>query len=483
MYTEQRAAEPVPILQAPRPAAYKRLWVAGALLAWYLSNDWLLPLCIGLLWFAWQYLRSAEGPPVLALAFSFQWLQVASGLAYNAITGRPLLTFTDCDYRPMVLIGAGCLGSLALGLKWGLKLGGSESPAPDRPAFAFSFRQTLTLYIAAVGFSGLVQELAWLIPSLTQGILVLTFCRFAFLFLLFRRLVYPKIEWRWFLLLLFGEVLLGFTGYFAGFRESVIIAALALVEIFEWRKPEHWAGLTLLAVLLGTMGLLWTGIKGEYRSALDEGVVDESRSERLRLVTTLGSSWGRGQSILLDLDRMIDRLWAVYYPALAVSRVPAEVPHSNGAFFLQGLTHVITPRAFFPNKAPLLSDSEKVRRYSGVQVAGEEEGTSIAFGYAAEFYVDFGLPWMFLPVLGFGCFMGWAYQKLLHLIVHRDVAIGLVTVIFWLSLYSFERSWARTIGLTLTIMIFLGGAGFAMDRLLLGRRKTPLSFNPDLSNR
>jgi hypothetical protein len=45
-----------------------------------------------------------------------------------------------------------------------------------------------------------------------------------------------------------------------------------------------------------------------------------------------------------------------------------------------------------------------------VWVAGPESGTSIAFGYAAESYVDFGIPWMFLPVAAYGALMGVAYR-------------------------------------------------------------------------
>lgn len=63
---------------------------------------------------------------------------------------------------------------------------------------------------------------------------------------------------------------------------------------------------------------------------------------------------------------------------------------------------VVTPRILFPDKGALLSDSEMVRTYSGVFVAGAEQGTSIAFGYAAEAYLDFGLPSMFVPSFLFG---------------------------------------------------------------------------------
>ncbi len=147
-------------------------------------------------------------------------------------------------------------------------------------------------------------------------------------------------------------------------------------------------------------------------------------------------------------------------------------PHEDGEILWAAVVHVLTPRLLFPDKPPVESDSEKVRRYTGVWVAGIEENTSIAFGYAAESYVDFGVPLMFLPVLAYGFLMGMAYHGLYRLIRHRELAIASVTVIFWLSLYLFERSWANMLGLSLTLIVYLGGVTFLVDRLLRGRAVT-----------
>ena len=88
------------------------------------------------------------------------------------------------------------------------------------------------------------------------------------------------------------------------------------------------------------------------------------------------------------------------------------------------LTHIMSPRVFYTKKRGLVSDSELVRKYAGVFVAGEKENTNIAFGYAAESYVDFGVPLMFLPVFIYGLMMGITYQGFLRIIRHRDLAIG-----------------------------------------------------------
>ena len=100
-------------------------------------------------------------------------------------------------------------------------------------------------------------------------------------------------------------------------------------------------------------------------------------------------------------------------------------------------------------------------------VAGDEAGTTIAFGYAAESYLDFGLPWMFLPVFGFALVMGVMYRAVARSIKHRELLVAYTTVTFWFALFLFERSWARTLGEALGLLIYVGGPMVLLDRFLL----------------
>jgi hypothetical protein len=81
-------------------------------------------------------------------------------------------------------------------------------------------------------------------------------------------------------------------------------------------------------------------------------------------------------------------------------------------------------------------------------------------------YIDFGLPMMFLPIFGFGCLMGAAYGWFERTIRHRELSVAVLTVIFWLSLYLFERSSANIIGFALSYMVYLGVPAIALDRFL-----------------
>ena len=73
---------------------------------------------------------------------------------------------------------------------------------------------------------------------------------------------------------------------------------------------------------------------------------------------------------------------------------------------------------------------------------------------------------MFVPVLLFAIFMGAAYRFLLRMILHREISAAVVTVIFWMSLYAANKSWAKLLGLSLTLLVYLGGFTFLIDRYL-----------------
>ena len=131
-----------------------------------------------------------------------------------------------------------------------------------------------------------------------------------------------------------------------------------------------------------------------------------------------------------------------------------------------------------------MSDSDMVRKYAGVAVAGREHGTSIAFGYAGESYIDFGVPLMFAPVFAFGLFIGFCYALFRQLIWHRELFVAFGTVAFWLSVYLFERSWATMLGQSVGFMVYLGVPTVLLDRFMMvrvaaqkERKDTPLLFD------
>ena len=431
------------------------------------ANDMLAGASLVVLWFIWKYLRHEGGIPVLAAALTFQWMQVTIGVWYFAATGRRLDTMELSDYRPMVLIGIGCVASLAVGIRTGIHLMKRLGASPhDDQSIAIEWPALILVYVAATVLQGGMQWLAYQIPELTQPILALRFVRLATLFLVVHRLTSPVLQWYWILVIVGVEVVLGVTGYFAGFREPLVMVAISLYEAFNPRRVTHWVFTAAVACLAAALAVMWMNVRRDYRESFEDESFAASRQAQLDRMQLLASTWFNETHDAAEFDKVVDRLWTVYYPALAVSRVPAILPHTDGKLMMQALQHIFNPRLFFPTKAELQSDSEMVRKYSGVYVAGAETGTSIAFGYSAESYIDYGIPWMFVPSLFYGLMMGLAFQYLVTHIGHHELRAGLLAVVFWLSLYLFERSWVKTLGLAGTLLIYLGGPALFFDYFL-----------------
>ena len=446
----------------------KKFVILAGLIGWLVFNDWMMGASLAVLVLGWAMLQPEEGPPVLALAFSMQWVSVCCGMFYIAITDRPLEATIHSDYRTMVAIGLGWLLAMIAGLNIGRKLIDLMGP-PDglRPASALTFKTLLMVYAAGTIFVGAVTSAAWDYPGLVQAILALTYLRLGLLYLVFRRLVADN-NWPYLAALMAVEIVLGITGYYAGFREPLIMAALAFLEFFDRRNVRHWLTITALVVLMAGLGLAWISVRVEYRRRyMSEETFSENRGARIEALKLAINDWTKQSAgnFYQDMDAFVDRMWTIYYPALAVSRVPEIIPHTNGKLMLETLQYVFEPRLFFPDKPEIQSDSNMVRKYSGVMVAGDEASTDIAFGYAAESYIDYGVPMMFVPMVVWSAFIGAVYFGILRVFRHRDVAISVSTVIAWLSLYLFERSWAKTIGLGGTMLIYAGGLSYVLDRL------------------
>ena len=443
------------------------------LIAVYWTGYWIAGLAVAVLLLVWRLLSIGEGPPVLALALTYQWMQVTIGLFYWRLTGVELEAFYTTDWQRMMLIGLAWVALLAVSIFYGIVLTRRRITPPEQaPARALSDKIVWGAYVASLALTGIIQELAWDYPMFTQAILAITFSHLGLLFVLTRRFTRPTFQWEKLAGLMVIEVAVGFTGYFAGFREPLIMCVIAIFEVFNRRDVRHWAFAGVLALILAVSSIVWISVRGQLRQEIDDEVLSASRVERFDRARTLTSGLAsEGASDYADATTtLIDRLWAIKYPAMAIERVPALVPHTNGEMMRTALVHIITPRFLYPDKPDLVSDSELVRKYAGVKVAGLESNTSIAFGYVAESYVDYGLPWMCIPVIIFGLLVGVTFQMWLSVIQHRDLAIALNTVTYWLALYLFERSWAKMLGLTITLMVYLGGLVYLVDQWLLMRR-------------
>ena len=445
----------------------------GALFIYLVADDWLPAVSLVILWLCLKMVSTQDGVFALPLAVTFQWSNVVLGVFYLGLTGRSVPAIDLSDWRPMVVIGLGCVLALSAGIRLGFMFRKRPDPREARPVYAFGYHSVVVAYVLSIFIEGSLTAVAGDYPTIRQFIVTMNTVRLGVLYLLFRRLCSGD-EPRWGAIVgvVAIEVVLGITGFFAGFREPIVLAVLAILEIFDRRNTRHWIAIGVAVGGVSMLGLVWMGIRNDYRREyIDVDQFQVSRNARVNRVGDLTQNFLQNDptNIWKTADALVDRMWTIYYPALAVARIPSAMPHTDGALLSAALIHVVTPRVFFPSKAQLESDSDEVRKYANVAVAGREVNTSIAFGYSAESYVDFGVPLMFLPVFVFGVFIGAMYALFRSLLWHRELFVAFGTVAFWLSVYLFERSWATMLGTTVGLMVYIGAPLVLLDRFLLVR--------------
>jgi hypothetical protein len=468
---------------AGTPAGSPPPWlIALALVAGVVVWHWTAPLAVLLLWAIWHYPRRLGGAPVASLALTYQWIQATSGLFFFGILDHDVLksysfpsTYPPTDVRLMIALALASIAVLLVGVVVGQRDSIRHLGRQRTGTHRIGLLPLWIVFVALLLASGALQRLAWSLGGLTQVILTLNLVRMAVLFMLFRRLLHPRVHAPAVALLIIAELVVGVSGFFADFLRSQIMLALAIAERFDVQRRRHWAMAIAAGLVLVASTTVWTAVKTEYRSQV-RADMEFAGSGQDRVSFVFGQARdavGRGAAALDPAFRqLVNRSWAVYLPAHALERVPAVTPHENGRILWSAIQNILMPRIVFTDKPEMPSSSELVRKYSGVWVAGREMQTSYAFGYAIESYVDFGLPFMFIPILLFGLAIGFVHRKLMTGLADPEIAAAAAAVIVWRALYLFEESWIMKIGNSITTFIVVAGCAWLADYLLRQRSAT-----------
>src|SRR5688572_14886324 len=194
------AASAVPLVAARTgraPALPRQLRDLGALalisVFGLLAGDWVASLGLAVLFAGWKYLTREPGPPIVAAAFSLQWLQVMVAMVYVSISGRQIGEMREADYAPMMLIGLACVVALFGGFYFAAGFRQWKRYKVEQPSvLPWSMKQIMMVYLATVAGSGILQDFAWSTPGLTQPLLVFSRVRYVFLYFLITRLIRNK---------------------------------------------------------------------------------------------------------------------------------------------------------------------------------------------------------------------------------------------------------------------------------------------------
>ncbi len=372
----------------------------------------LIPLPFLFKWF-WRQ----NEPSIFLFAFLFQWISITIKVFYSNFQGKEFTTLHEFTENIQLAFLLNIYGLLFFGL--GIYLVIKDIPVRidefKKELLKYDTKALIIIYLIFLFIINFMFKLRYVVPGLFQGVVALSQIKLGFIFLLFYISYYKKqyISIVWFIFLI--EIASGFLSFFSNFKEIIIILFISYLA-FRGNLKSKEIVVSFVIIFIGFyFGLLWTGIKGEYRFFLAGGersqqvVVDKQAAadKFIQLVT----SFDFDEDGEIALEALIDRVSYIDHFSASLGYVPAFVPHENGKVWGQAITHVVTPRLFFPNK-PAIDDSQHLMKYTGMVVADASMGTSISLGYMGDSYVDFGPVFMVVPLFLLGLFIGYIYKNL-----------------------------------------------------------------------
>jgi hypothetical protein len=392
-------------------------------------------------------------PPILLVAFGVQWLQVSLPAFQANLLGVYVNRTADiagANIEQATIVSAIGLALLAAGMRLGT---GRRNPqyvflareiASQYPIMSF-FR----IYVLAFAGAFAAESAGWIVSGLSQPLLALANLKWAFFWMLgFATFCQARSAKLYFLAAFLLEFGWGIGGYFSDFKTVFIFVILAVAAAKQRVSATSTVGLGLVfAVVLG-LGVVWTAVKPEYRSYVSQGeaapVVTVGFFERMSKLADLIASLD-SQALGAGADALARRIAYVEFFGAVLEYVPSVLPHEDGALWWDAVTRPFMPRLFFPEKSSI-EDSERTKRYTGVEVAGSDQGTSISIGYFAESYIDFGEVGMMAPIFLLGLLYGSIYRWLLTMRRSRGVlGMGLACSVLTVAIFA-ESSVTKVFG-------------------------------------
>lgn len=352
--------------------------------------------------------------PILLFIILFQWLQISSTI-FLALSknqeANSVLSFEGDNEQAIFLSLIGlCFFMLGIYIT-------SKTKKENKEVGIFETKQTrkyfsiyLLFYLISV-LSGFLYSLSS--TNLIQLLYALSSLRWVFFFILtyvtFSHSENTKIFW---FIAFSVEFLLSIGSFFSDFKIVILFTIFGIIATHTRLALSRMLFVTFLCISLIGLAITWTAVKKDYREYASDGnntqAVQIDFSERLEYLQKLTSNLS-DSDIKQAFYEFLERLSYVNFFGVVLQEVPEYIPHQSGAIWLDAFIRPFTPRILFPEKTAI-NDSERTNYFTGLNVAGNDRGTSVSLGYMAEAYIDFGKTGMMLVIFLYGCFIGLVYR-------------------------------------------------------------------------
>lgn len=382
----------------------------------FVYSGLVLALIIPLFW------RENE-PKVLFVYSLFFWLNTSLLLVYGVLTNTSIHDLSL--YSPSTIAQANVLAVTALLVySTGVYLIVARIKIPSTAMIheimsRYNSQKIFLVYILA-SFVQTSIERVFLKYSWGQALLGLIYFKWVVLTFLIIHTIFFKQNRRYVILFITAEIFLSFAGFWASFKDYILVALTAFLTINRELKFRTTALIAIVGGVTFFISVIWTYSKEEYRFYLTGGqrsqqVVRtdpvENINELFKIVNRNFSSQNFNQSFEYGLKALIHRISYIEFFSMSIRQVPAKIPHENGMLLEDAFLHIVQPRFFFPNKK-IIDDSEITSKYTGYAFSGIKSGTSFSLGAVPERYIDYGPFFMFVPIFFFGVWIGIMYRSI-----------------------------------------------------------------------
>lgn len=413
----------------------------------------MIPVLASLLWMRGE-------PPALLFACLTQWLQGSVAVLYTNWYGVSLQSVSGG--LPLARVAwLSQIGILLLAIGMKLAVGrhrrGLRSEVENQTRLLSPGPLFVAYLIGFCFFLGL-RKVADLVPGLSQPLLALAALRWTLVYLLAYCVLQKRRGYTLLAVMVTFEIIFGFLGFFGAFRNVFSILLVVMATAQHLFKGLRLLQIGFAGVIVVMLSIFWTVIKPEYRQFLNQGSGQQKVTvpvrDRIQKIEELARNMDR-QSFRDGLDQLTLRVSYLNYFALSLGNVPENIPYEQGKLWFEAIKHTFMPRLFFPDK-PVIDDSERTSHYTGVYVAGIEDGTSISIGYMGESYIDFGIPGMFVPIFCLGLFYGWIYRLFTSQRKYLVLGFAVATSILVFGAYNLETSNIKLVGGNVNSLLAVG---------------------------